>query len=349
MVTREMRGNGHGAALTKTAEIERLIESVVGMQAELDEQYDRLQIRPPSERAQSRIDKNSAPKFMVERYANQMGENTFPPVIVTRDGVTVDGNTRNKAREIRNERYCPALVIPIDWDTADEETRRKLLFLSELVNNMNGLPLFDEERARMVVTMVTMGASDQEISTKVGISVKDVRELRDQHRAAQRIKSLGIDPDKFSATTLRAFGKQKVHSLDDPSYHGVAELTLDAGMKANEVKALAASLGESGSDELRRERLARERQAREPQITALSTGKTIGMYARRLHKELSHLLQHPISAFIERNPEKTEDYLEVLEAAQGRLRELVALQTSDTPIMPPPLGATADETQASVQ
>jgi hypothetical protein len=322
--------------MTKTAEIERLIEAVVGVQADLDEHYDRLQIRT-DDRVQSRIDKNSAPKFMVERYANQMGEYNFPPVIVTRDGITVDGNTRNKARELRNERYCAALVIPVDWDTADESMQQKILLLSELVNNMNGLPLFDEERNKMVTTMVAMGSSDQEISTKVGVSVKDVRELRDQHRASQRLKALGIDPNAFSARTLRAFGKQKVHSLDDRSYHGVAELTRDAGMKGNEVKALAGSLAESGSDEMRRERLARERQAREPQITALQKGHTIGMHARELHKSLQFLLKHPIEAFIERNPEKIEDYLEALEAAQGRLREIIALQAKGEPIMPPPL------------
>lgn len=337
MVTATPRGNSHGGPMTKTAEIERLIEAIVGVQADLDEHYDRLQIRT-DDRVQSRIDKNSAPKFMVERYANQMGEYTFPPVIVTRDGLTVDGNTRNKARELRNERFCAALVIPIDWGTADEATQQKILLLSELVNNMNGLPLFDEERSKMVTTMVAMGASDQEISTKVGVSVKDVRELRDQHRASQRLKALGIDPSGFSARTLRAFGQQKVHKLDDTAYQGVAELTRDAGMKANEVKALAGSLAESGSEEMRRERLARERQAREPQITALRQGHTIGMHARQLHKSLQFLLQHPISAFIERNPEKVEDYLEVLEAAQARLREVAALQASGEPIMPPPLG-----------
>lgn len=338
MVVRSMpTGNGHGSPMTKAAEIERLIEAVVGVHPDLDEHYDRLQIRT-DDRVQSRIDKNSAPKFMVERYANQMGEYTFPPVIVTRDGVTVDGNTRNKARELRNERYCPALVIPIDWDTADEATQQKVLLLSELVNNMNGLPLFDEERSKMVTTMVAMGASDQEISTKVGVSIKDVRELRDQYRASQRLKELGVDPSGFSPRTLRAFGKQKVHSLDDASYQGVAELTRDAGMKANEVKALASSLGESGSNEMRRERLARERQAREPQITALQQGQTIGMFARRLHQSLQFLLQHPIEAFIERNPEKIDDYLEAIEAAQNRLREIAALQTSGAPIMPPPLG-----------
>jgi hypothetical protein len=332
--------------MSKAAEIERLIEAVVGVNAELDEQYDRLSIRT-DDRVQSRIDKNSAPKFMVERYANQMGEYAFPPVIVTRDGFTVDGNTRNKAREARNERYCSALIIPIDFETADEATKQKLLLLSELVNNMNGLPLFDEERSKMVINMVAMGSSDQEISTKVGVSIKDVRELRDQHKAAQRLKGLGVDPKEFSPRTLRAFGKQKVHSLDDSSYQGVAQLTRDAGMKANEIKALAASLAESGSDEMKRERLARERQAREPQITALQQGQTIGMFSRRLYSSLQHLLQHPIEAFIERNPEKVEDYIEALEAAQVRLREVVALQSSGKPIMPHPLGAGAEEIRPS--
>jgi len=322
--------------MTKAAEIERLIEAVLGVQAELDERYDRLDIRT-DDRVQSRIDKNSAPSFMVERYANQMGEFTFPPIIVTRDGIIVDGNTRNKAREQRNERYSPALVVPIDWDSADEDTKRKLLFLSELINNMNGLPLGDEERRKMVLTMVDQNASDAEISTTVGLSLKDIRELRDQHRASKRLTQVGIDPADFADRTLRAFGKNKVHELDDSAYRGVAELTKDSGMKANEVKALAASLAEAGTEEMRRERLARERTAREPQISALRRGQTLGSHARRLAQSLQFLLEHPIQSFVEHNPEKREDYLELLGAAETRLREVVALHNGGT-IMPPPLG-----------
>jgi hypothetical protein len=84
----------------KVAEIEKCIQALLGVEAEFTDRYDRLQIRG-DDRVQSRIDKNNAPKFMVERYANQMGEFTFPPVIVTQDHVTVDGNTRVKARAQR--------------------------------------------------------------------------------------------------------------------------------------------------------------------------------------------------------------------------------------------------------
>jgi hypothetical protein len=66
----------------KGAEISKTIETVLGVEPHFIAQFDRLQIRT-DDRVQSRIDKNSAPKFMVERYANQMGEFHFPPIVIT--------------------------------------------------------------------------------------------------------------------------------------------------------------------------------------------------------------------------------------------------------------------------
>jgi hypothetical protein len=106
----------------KTAEIQRVIELKLGVAAQFDPHYDRLRIRM-DDRVQSRIDKNTAPKFMVERYAAQMSVFTFPPVVITSDGILVDGNTRTKAAAQRNDRYLPVLIVPIAWDTADAETR----------------------------------------------------------------------------------------------------------------------------------------------------------------------------------------------------------------------------------
>jgi hypothetical protein len=204
---------------------------------------------------------------------------------------------------------------------------------------MNGLPLGDEERAKMVRTMIEQQASDEEIVTKVGMSLKDIRQFREEHRAATRLTSIGVNPEEtnMSGRTLRAFGKAKVMQLDDDTYRNVAELTKDAGLKANEVNALTTSLAEAGSEEMRRERLARERQAREPQITARQHGQESVSRTRQLRTRLEFLLKHPLTAFVERNPESIEEYLELLTRAQDVLREIQALH-GGRPVMPAPLG-----------
>src|SRR6516162_8084197 len=127
----------------KASLVERLVQKILGIEVASVPDYDRLQIRA-SDRVQGRIDKNNAPAFMVERYAMQMGEFQFPPILLTSDHIIVDGNTRNKAYGKRNERHIAVQVIPIHWDTADHATKEKILFLSQVINNMNGLPLDKE-------------------------------------------------------------------------------------------------------------------------------------------------------------------------------------------------------------
>jgi hypothetical protein len=324
------------SAAGKAATIEKAIEEVLGVTPKRDNQYDRLKIRS-DDRVQSRIDKNTAPSHMVDRYAHQMGEFEFPPIIVTTDGIIVDGNTRHRARAQRQERYIDVLIVPIEWDHADKATRDSLLYLSELINNMNGLPLGPEEREKMVMTMLDRDAPDEEIVNKVGMSLKEVSELRDQHRAASRLKSVGIDSEHFDDRALRAFGKAKVMRLNDESYRGLADLAKDAGLKANELKAVAGSIDSLKSAELQRDALARERQSREADITARRAGQEQPNLAYQLRGKLKFLLDHPIAAFVERNPERVVEYVEligkaidVLEQIRSEMPMAAAASSSET-------------------
>jgi hypothetical protein len=332
-------------AAGKAASIEKLIQNVLGVEPEFEQNFDRLKIRS-DDRVQSRIDRNTAPRHMVDRYANQMGEFEFPPVIITSDNIIIDGNTRNKARGQRNERYMSVLIVPIAWDKADGPTRRKLLYLSELINNMNGLALNDEERKKMVITMLEQDGPDEDIVTKVGMSLHDVGELRDEHRAKSKLKLIGLDPDsaELPERVLRAFGKPKVHRLDDESYRGVAQLAIDAGLGANEVKQLATNLDATKSAETKRDTLARERQAREPAIAAKQQGQVLKNLVVSLKGRLKFLLDNPISAFVERNPDRVDDYLELLANAEHRIAEIRA-EHIGAAIMPAPLGQGTSATQ----
>jgi hypothetical protein len=334
-------------AAGKAAMIEAMIRTHLGVEAELDPHYDRLKIRSDN-RVQSRIDRNTAPDHMVERYSYQMGEFEFPPVIITKDNFIVDGNTRNKARGRRNERYMPVLIVPLAYETDDVKIRRKLLFFSELINNMNGMALDDEERRKMVMTMIDQEFPDEEIVNKVGIALRDVIELREQHRAMARLKNLGfnLETTPFPERTLRALGKAKVMNLDDESYRGVVDLGLDADLKANEIKQLATGLGAMKSADLQREALARERQAREPEITARRSGQDLRNLVAHLRGKLKFLLDNPVSSFIERNPDRAEEYLQLLAEAEHRIAEIRAAH-SGQPILHGPLGQAAAAGEAA--
>ena len=337
--------NGSGTVAGKNSEIEKIISEILGVAPRYVPDYDRLTINA-QDRVQSRIDQNNAPKAMVERYAHQMAEFDFPAIVVTSDGIKVDGNTRDKAWALRNQRYVPAFVVPIEWGTADAATQDKLLYLSELLNNMNGLPLNEEERIKMVGTMMRQGLSDEEIRGKVGIKAETIAKIRRQFLATSRLQQVGLDANTlgFSERTLEAFGRPKALQLDDASFRGVAELSREADLRANEIKALVTSLIEAGSDELRRDRLARERQAREPQITARAHGQAVPNLAGRLRGALKMLPANPTAAFIEHNREVVDEYLELIARAIDILREIQA--THPRPVAPAAAAAAATATTA---
>jgi hypothetical protein len=310
----------------KVPMIEKIIKDTLGVDADFEPQFDRLKI-PADERVQSRIDKNNAPAHMVNRYANQMGEFDFPPVVLTKDGIKIDGNTRVAAHTKRGDRYIPALVIPVVWSEADATTRRKLLLISEMINNMNGLPLDDTERKKMARTMIEDGRADEDIVGKVGLNLNVVRELREKHKGRLRLSSLGVNADAgHIVNVLRAFGKPTAQDLDDTTFTKLAELTSDAGLKSNEIGALATALAQQGSAELRSERLARERQARADQITALRTGQVVPKLAASLRKKLAALFEHPLTAFIEHDPELVQEHVDLLEKAEEILRNIRVAQ-----------------------
>jgi hypothetical protein len=314
---------------TQAADIQSLCRQYVGVEPALIEQYDRFQVRM-QDRIQSRIDKNNAPDFMVKRYAHQMAESRFPAPLFTADNITVDGNTRVKAHELRNTRYIEAWVLPVAWEDADPATKRKLLLLSLALNAMNGLPLDENERIGYASELIKDGISDEEIRGKTGLEMSKITSLRAQQRAKERLTHLGVDAEnlKFADPVLRAFGKPNAMQLDDANYVGLVQLTKDAQIKAGEINSLAVSLNETTSTEARGDRLARERQARQPQILAIAHGQQQRNLADRLRKTLEMLIEKPVTAFVEGNSEKTAEYVELLDKALDKLAEVRDLQLS---------------------
>ncbi len=319
------RYNGGNA---KVPVIEKIIADTLGVAAQFEPQFDRLKI-PTDTRVQSRIDRNNAPTAMVNRYVHQMSEFEFPPIVLTEDFIKIDGNTREKAHAKRGERYIPALVVPIKWEGADLATQRKLLYVSELLNNQNGLPLDDGERKKMARNMIEMGSSDDEIVGKVGFSLARVRELREQHKGEERLRSVGISPDTgHISDVVRAFGKPTPQGLDENTFVGLAQLTADAGLKSSEISAMATELAQQGTEELKQNRLLRERQARDAQITARRTGQHVPRLAESLRRKLAVLLEHPLTAFVEHDPGKVAEHTELLEKAEEILRNIRTAQAS---------------------
>lgn len=319
------------------------IKSVIGVEPGYEEKFDLLRL-DPKDRVQVRLDRNNAPQFMVDRFAFQMSETEFPPLVVSADDRTVDGNTRERAKRKREERYTSVFVVPLSWDDDRPGERKKLTLLGLYLNNQNGKPLDIEEQQMMVRDALDAGWTVTQIVYSVGIQEKTVRKIRDEMEAKRRFKNAGLNDGILASPVMRALGEQKLEAMSEEIYKGLASLAIDARYNASEVKAMAASLTDLTSDELRQDRLDRQREAEAKRIADVRQG-AVGRppLAKQLRVRLSWLLdgEAPVEAFVERNTENVTEHLNVLDKAIEKLEVIRDLQAAVSPAEP--TAADADE------
>lgn len=301
-----------------------VIESVVGVKPRLEDNYDLGQL-DLGDRVQIRLDKNNAPKEMVERFAFQMGRSVFPPPVITADHRVVDGNTRIRARALREERFSSAYVVPISWDEADENMRARLEFLGYLLNNSNGLTLDRAERRQMVRDGLRLGMTARQISQTTGFKPSVVSAVNAEIRGEERIRRVGleelVEAGRIRDASLRALGKAP--ELNDEPFRSLVELTADAGFNVGEIRALGSSLKEAGSDELALERASRERDANAQRIADRARGGNgHPPAARLLRQRLGFITSRDVDVLVETNPERMRDHLEAVNDAIAVLEQV---------------------------
>lgn len=305
-----------------------LVEAIIGVEATLEQEFDLSRIDPDG-RVQVRIDKNNAPREMVERFAGQMAFSAFPPIVVTADARIIDGNTRYRARRKREDRFCPALVVPVAYEDADEALKTRLEYLGLALNNSNGKALDRKERRTMVRDALELGMSTKQITATVGFPATVVNGIRRELEAETKLERVGLndpnEPLQIRDASLRSLGRAV--DLNDQPFAGLATLAIDAGFAASEISALAASVREVGSDELALERIAREREANVQRIADRRRGGNgHPPAARTLRQRMGFILARETSALVETNRERMAEHLEALEQTIAKLESVLAEQ-----------------------
>ena len=108
-------------------------------------------------RVQVRETGHYAPRDAVGRYAVQMAQSAFPPIIVTADGWIVDGNTRIGAALLRGDKFFPAYVLGADWLGGSTKRQSELKALAATLNSQNGTPLTAREIRTQAEQLVALG------------------------------------------------------------------------------------------------------------------------------------------------------------------------------------------------
>jgi hypothetical protein len=190
-----------------------------------------------------------APREVVERYAIQMGETAFPPIVVTSDDWIVDGNTRVGAKLRRKEKFSPAIVLDVAYKGANPKQESLLHALAATLNATNGLPLTPKETREVATKLVTLGWKTEQIGRAIGLAPGGVTAVKKEIDAVTKLKRVGLDANgAVKGASLRALGAKDVVGLNDVPFRELAKLAADAGLNAGEITTTAKEARATGSD-----------------------------------------------------------------------------------------------------
>lgn len=303
-------------------EIERL-----GFTWREDAAYDleRLDVK---RRVQVRESKNYAPREQVERYAIQMGESVFPPVIVTKDDWIVDGNTRVGASLVRKQKFFPAIVLDVSYDT--EKAKRPLLdALAATLNSQNGEPLTARERRTVAAKFIELAWKPDQIARAIGVKPATLTQVKQELDALRMMNDVGMSNGHLSAAALRSLGKKPAIHLNKKPYRDLAELAESAALNSSEITDIAKTAKDTGSDDDAVEVIAKAKTEFAERIRERTlTGAVKPPLARQLRQHLGFVTRFDsgVTEIIETNPAVAAQHIQALEKAVDVLTRALAEQ-----------------------
>lgn len=294
-----------------------------------DAQFD-ISVLSKDKRVQSREFGSApfwAPKEEMRRYAIQMTHSPFPPIIVTRDGWLVDGNTRVGARDIRKEKFSPAIVLEVEYGKMKPIEQEKVYGLAVTINSQNGRNLTTKERRASIALLIDLGWNNTQIEKRIGVRVHEINKMRRVITARGRLEKLGVTVNgNLSQAAVAVLGDEKVLLLNDDPYKAIAALATDAGLNSKEVRDIAYEALALGSDDEKMKRVAAVRGEFKEQIEAVKFEHAAKPpLARQLRQHLGFVNKYEgnVSALKESNPAYAEEHATYVTTAIKVLSQLL--------------------------
>lgn len=301
----------------------RLIKRL-GFNWELDLRYPTPD--PSQKRVQIRAEKHYSPAAEVTKYAAAMARNdAFPPVVVTRDGFLLDGNTRAEAARKNKYPTIPAFILDRDYENAPEQVLRRMHLLGAGFNIRNGRGIDRREITNAVLAVGTGTDYDaSQIAKQLGVSAGLVQGVLSEQRARERAEKSGVHVNGSVPTSqLRRLGQAP---LNDKPFMALLQLTQDAGLSVTEINEVIKEVKAAGSDEAAMELINQHRADRREQIAEFAAvGKSRPAYSSQLRQRLGFILNYEDNpkALLELNPTMAETHRETVRRAIGVLNAVL--------------------------
>lgn len=233
-----------------------------------------------SVRLQVRSLKDVAPLKRINDYAIKLPHTVFPPIVVTKDGFIVDGNTRVAANLKIGRSQVEAVVIDVEFSTAGEKVIKKLGILGALFNADNGQDLDQAAILAHARDAVSLGYVD-DVVMQFGCNKNAISKLRKELGAQKALDAFGVKAELVDVTdgkplvwhidgkpantaAFQVLGEQKPLSLNKEPYLALANLICDNKWTSQIAKAVAAEVYTAKSDEEKMAVISSAAQAHKP-------------------------------------------------------------------------------------
>ena len=306
-----------------------LIEKL-GFQWELDFEHP---TPDGGKRVQIREEKHYVPREMVMRIAAAMARgDKLPPVVVTKDGYLIDGNTRTAAAQHNKYPTVQALILNDSYEGCTEKVERRLHLLGAAFNARNGKGIDREEIRKAVVAIAQDSSYDgTRIAALIGVTDGTVKSILAEMKARDRAESVGVHLNgSVAATPLRILG-QASEKLNDEPFRAVASLAQDTGMAPGDLRDVIRQMHDAKSDDGAVSVVREHRAARKEQIAEYrASGKSKPPPAAKLRQRLGFILEFEAkpAELVEHNPDVNGRHRDEIERAITILRAVLAASPS---------------------
>jgi ParB-like chromosome segregation protein Spo0J len=300
-----------------------------------DFEFDPFYPVPPDvqRRVQIRNDEHYKPTAAIAPIAESMSRNEpIEPIVVTRDGYIVDGNTRVRAAHRAKKEFMEAVVLLVDWErVANTGTGRLLRTLGAGLNLKHGRGIDREETAQAILTI---GADKSFTATRIaallGVGERAVVDVLAEERARQRFHEVTgeVLNGSVPATQLRRLGGVAIKMKRDP-FIQLVRLTQDAGLTVAELSSLIKRVDAADTEAEALSILEEERKVRAEQIREfIARGKARPPLSAQLRQRLGFVVDRESNpeALVENSPNFVSQHRDMIERAIAVLRAVLEVQ-----------------------
>lgn len=252
-----------------------------------------------------------------------------PPIVVTADGVGIDGANRTSGALEAGLAIIPQFRLRIKYEEATDSQRRQLILFATAANNEHGLGMSKAANATLIRDFSKDGKTVKQLASELNVSESLVSAVLAEDRGVARLNNLGIQmEDGLRPSHVQKLG-WKSRELNNAVMLKVAELTRDSHLSVGELEDLLRQLAKLTSDEDKLAAVAQAAADYGPRLRqVVRRADNFGGKLRQRGKSMLLVIEKDPGSAIELDARYVEDHLKMLDLLIVKLEEVRKEQRS---------------------